>query len=183
MRISRKIRVAEKFIKSIHLLSRRVFVIIVGTFNRICTRQIRSCGLTLQMHKFIFFTDIPVSGNLMEVIMKKKAFFTSRNITFLAVLLALVIVLQIFGGYIKIGPVNFTLTLVPIVLGAVMLGPLAGLILGFAFGLITLINGRRRQRRVHLLSLFAATCPSRRSSALSKRSRRGWLQVTRIGSS
>lgn len=119
----------------------------------------------------------------MEVIMKKKAFFTSRNITFLAVLLALVIVLQIFGGYIKIGPVNFTLTLVPIVLGAVMLGPLAGLILGFAFGLITLINGRRRQRRVHLLSLFAATCPSRRSSALSKRSRRGWLQVTRIGSS
>lgn len=94
----------------------------------------------------------------MEVIMKKKAFFTSRNITFLAVLLALVIVLQIFGGYIKIGPVNFTLTLVPIVLGAVMLGPLAGLILGFAFGLVTLINGRRRQRRVHLLSLFAATC-------------------------
>lgn len=90
--------------------------------------------------------------------MKKKAFFTSRNITFLAVLLALVIVLQIFGGYIKIGPVNFTLTLVPIVLGAVMLGPLAGLILGFAFGLVTLINGRRRQRRVHLLSLFAATC-------------------------
>ena len=77
----------------------------------------------------------------MEVIMKKKAFFTSRNITFLAVLLALVIVLQIFGGYIKIGPVNFTLTLVPIVLGAVMLGPLAGLILGFAFGLVTLING------------------------------------------
>ena len=73
--------------------------------------------------------------------MKKKAFFTSRNITFLAVLLALVIVLQIFGGYIKIGPVNFTLTLVPIVLGAVMLGPLAGLILGFAFGLVTLING------------------------------------------
>ena len=55
VRISRKIRVAEKFIKSIHLLSRRVFVIIVGTFNRICTRQIRSCGLTLQMHKFIFF--------------------------------------------------------------------------------------------------------------------------------
>ena len=58
VRISRKIRVAEKFIKSIHLLSRRVFVIIVGTFNRICTRQIRSCGLTLQMHKFIFFSQI-----------------------------------------------------------------------------------------------------------------------------
>ena len=34
VRISRKIRVAEKFIKSIHLLSRRVFVIIVQDMHK-----------------------------------------------------------------------------------------------------------------------------------------------------
>ena len=73
--------------------------------------------------------------------MKQKAFFTSKNIAFLAVLLALVIVLQIWGGYIKIGPVNFTFTLVPIVLGAIMIGPLAGAFLGFAFGVVALVNG------------------------------------------
>ncbi len=71
----------------------------------------------------------------------KKKFFTSKNIAFLAVLVALIIVLQLWGGYVKIGVVNFSFTLIPIVLGAIMLGPAAGAFLGFAFGLIVLING------------------------------------------
>ena len=53
--------------------------------------------------------------------MEKKRFFTSRNIAFLAVLLALVIVLQLWGSAIPIGATRISLTLVPIVLGAVML--------------------------------------------------------------
>ena len=72
---------------------------------------------------------------------QNKSFFTARNITALAVLLALVIVLQIFASGIKIGAVTISLTLVPIVVGAMVLGPLAGAFLGFAFGLVTLIAG------------------------------------------
>ncbi len=73
--------------------------------------------------------------------MTKKRFFTSRNIAFLAVLLALVIVLQLWGSAIKIGTTSLSLVLIPIVLGAVMIGPLAGAFLGFAFGLVVLIVG------------------------------------------
>ena len=75
--------------------------------------------------------------------MKAKAglFFYSRNIAYLAVLLALVIVLQIWGSGIRIGTVGFSFVLVPIVLGGIMIGPLAGGFLGLAFGIIVLVNG------------------------------------------
>lgn len=54
--------------------------------------------------------------------MERKKFFTSRNIAFLAVLTALVVVLQLWGSYIRIGGTNLSFVLVPIVLGAVMVG-------------------------------------------------------------
>lgn len=72
---------------------------------------------------------------------KRKPFFTAKNIAFLAVLVALVVVLQIWGGYIRIGATSLSFVLVPIVLGAVLLGPLAGAFLGFVFGLVVLIYG------------------------------------------
>lgn len=64
-----------------------------------------------------------------------------RTIVWLAILLAMVVVLQVFASSIPIGFVRISLTLVPIVLGGMILGPLYGGILGFAFGLITLIAG------------------------------------------
>lgn len=74
--------------------------------------------------------------------MKKTAFFTSKNIAFLAVLLALVIVLQIVGTLIgNLGVTAPSLVLIPIVLGAILLGPLAGGILGFVFGLVVVLAG------------------------------------------
>ena len=72
---------------------------------------------------------------------KRKPFFTAKNIAFLAVLVALVVVLQIWGGAIRIGATSLSFVLVPIVLGAVLLGPLAGAFLGFVFGLIVLLYG------------------------------------------
>jgi len=59
----------------------------------------------------------------------------------MGILIALVIVLQTIATGIKIGPVPITLTLVPIVIGSIIYGPLAGGILGFVFGMITLIAG------------------------------------------
>ncbi len=59
----------------------------------------------------------------------------------MAMLLALVVILQTVGASIKIGPVPMTFTLVPIVIGAFLLGPMEGAILGAAFGLVTAIMG------------------------------------------
>ena len=75
--------------------------------------------------------------------MEKKGsnFFSARNISVLAVLVALVVVLQVCGGYFKIGATSLSFVLVPIVLGGILLGPMAGAFLGFIFGFIVLIYG------------------------------------------
>ena len=62
--------------------------------------------------------------------MKNGKYSLSGYITRLAILLALVIVLQIFGSYIRIGTVNLSLVLIPVVLGGMLLGPLAGTVFG-----------------------------------------------------
>ena len=72
--------------------------------------------------------------------MNKGNFFSSKRITYLAILLALVIVLQALGGTINIGAVQLNFTLIPIAVGAILLGPLEGLILGLACGVVVLIQ-------------------------------------------
>ena len=47
-----------------------------------------------------------------------------------ALLIAIVVVLQLVGSFIKFGPVSISLVLVPIVVGAAVYGPAAGAILG-----------------------------------------------------
>ena len=59
----------------------------------------------------------------------------------LAILLALTVVLQFFGSSIRIGATSFSLVLIPIVLGGVLLGPGSGAFLGLVFGAITLWAG------------------------------------------
>lgn len=57
-----------------------------------------------------------------------------------ALLIAIVVVLQLLGQFIKLGPVSITLVLLPIVVGAAVYGPSAGAILGFAFGVVVLLQ-------------------------------------------
>lgn len=59
----------------------------------------------------------------------------------LAILTALVVVLQLVGSFVKIGALPMSFVLVPIVIGACLLGARAGAFLGFVFGLITMIAG------------------------------------------
>lgn len=66
---------------------------------------------------------------------------TIKKLTQLAILTAVVIVFQMLGSFIHIGPTSVSLVLVPIVIGAIVLGPACGAFLGFVFGLITLIAG------------------------------------------
>ncbi len=72
---------------------------------------------------------------------EKNTFFTSKNIAVLGILGAFVVVLQVFGSYFKIGTVQFSFVLVPIVIDAILTGAIGGAILGFLFGIITLIMG------------------------------------------
>ncbi len=66
--------------------------------------------------------------------MKSKS-FSAKQITGIAVLLALVIVLQTFSAAIPLGTL-LNLSLVPIVLGAIMFGPIMGAFLGLACGIV-----------------------------------------------
>ena len=58
-----------------------------------------------------------------------------------ALLTALVVVLQFMGSFIKIGPLPMSFVLVPIVIGAFLLGPKTGAFLGGVFGVITAAMG------------------------------------------
>lgn len=56
----------------------------------------------------------------------------------IAILMAIVVVLQLLGQFIKFGPVSVSLVLLPIVVGAAVYGPVAGAILGATFGVVVL---------------------------------------------
>lgn len=72
--------------------------------------------------------------------MKAKEKVSAKEITGIAVLLALVIVLQTFGGTISIGAVQLNFTLIPIVLGAIVFGAWVGAFLGLACGIVVLVQ-------------------------------------------
>lgn len=64
-----------------------------------------------------------------------------RKITYLAVLTALVVVLMFSSSLLRIGSFSSaSLVLIPIVIGAALLGPLAGAWLGLVFSFIVLIS-------------------------------------------
>ncbi len=73
--------------------------------------------------------------------MKRGKLLSARNIAYFSVLLALVVVLQCCGGFFRIGPTSLSFVLVPIVLGGILLGWIAGGILGLVFGFIVLMYG------------------------------------------
>ncbi len=59
----------------------------------------------------------------------------------MAMLVALVVVLQLVSALLPpVGGVAITLTLVPVVIGAILFGVRGGAVLGFSFGLIVFIN-------------------------------------------
>ena len=63
-----------------------------------------------------------------------------RSMVGIALLVAIVVVLQLLGQFIRFGPVSVSLVLMPIVVGAAVYGPAAGAILGFAFSVVVLLQ-------------------------------------------
>lgn len=70
-----------------------------------------------------------------------KSLSKTQRITLLGLMTALVVVLQLLGSFIHLGLFSISLVLVPIVIGATLLGPLAGGWLGLAFGVTVLLSG------------------------------------------
>ena len=62
------------------------------------------------------------------------------DMVILAMLLALVVVLQAFEGFIKVGPFSPSLVLIPIVIASIIVGAKGGAILGGAFGVVVIIQ-------------------------------------------
>ena len=70
--------------------------------------------------------------------MRRDAHKKILDMVILAMMLALVIVLQIFAGFIKVGPFAPSLVLIPIVVAAILVGPTGGAIIGAAFGVVVI---------------------------------------------
>ncbi len=59
----------------------------------------------------------------------------------MGIFIALVLVIQLLGGAVKVGPISISLVLIPIAVGGILLGPLCGAVLGLTFGVATVIGG------------------------------------------
>ena len=65
----------------------------------------------------------------------------TRYLVELALFIAIVLVMKLTGlSSIPVGPLNMTFTMVPIAVGAMLLGPLAGAVLGGVYGLTSLYD-------------------------------------------
>ncbi len=64
----------------------------------------------------------------------------TEKIVVTAILAAIIVVLQTFASSIKIGPFSITLSLVPIMIGAILYGSAVGAILGAVFGAVVCVS-------------------------------------------
>jgi len=76
-----------------------------------------------------------------EIIMKTTKVLNTRNLVLLALLTAIVVVLQLLGAFIRFGPFSISLVLMPIAVGSALIGAFAGGWLGLVFGLVVLLSG------------------------------------------
>ena len=65
----------------------------------------------------------------------------TRKLVGIALFSAIVVVLQLLGAFIRLGPFSISLVLIPIVVGSAVYGKGAGTWLGFLFGVAVLLSG------------------------------------------
>lgn len=81
-----------------------------------------------------------------------------HKITGIGLLIAISFVLTIIGNNISIGPVAINLSLIPIAIGAIMYGPIAGLIIGMVNGLAVLLAPSTAPFLSHNVFFTIVTC-------------------------
>lgn len=75
----------------------------------------------------------------------KKQLKSPRALAFLGLMLAITIIMSLTPlGFIPLGVISATITHVPTIITGIVLGPVAGLIMGTGFGVISLINAITR---------------------------------------
>lgn len=89
--------------------------------------------------------------------MKSNRFFTARTIAYLAVLIALVVVLQLFASAIPMFGVTLNFSLIPIVLAGIFFGAYGGGLVGLVSGLVTFITTAVMGREPSTAFLFQAS--------------------------
>lgn len=75
------------------------------------------------------------------MIKTKQKRMSTETLVLAAVMTALVIILQFMGTFIRLGPFQCSLVLMPIVVGAALCGTAVSAWLGFVFGMVVLLNG------------------------------------------
>ena len=77
----------------------------------------------------------------MEAVNEKEGMHSARNLVYMAVFAALIILMAFTPlGFIPLPFIKMTIIHIPVVLGTILLGPKMGAGLGFLFGLTSLIN-------------------------------------------
>ena len=79
-------------------------------------------------------------GDSKEELNMESKRFNTRTLTGVALLTAIVVVLQLLGSFIRFGTFSISLVLVPIVVGAALYGAWAGCWLGFVFGIVVVLQ-------------------------------------------
>lgn len=73
--------------------------------------------------------------------MKDKRRVSTYTLVLMSLLTAIVVVLQLLGSFVKFGPFSVSLVLLPISIGAALVGVPAGGLLGLVFGIVVLLSG------------------------------------------
>lgn len=93
-------------------------------------------------------------------------------ITEYAILTALVVVMQLLSNVLSFGPVQFSLSLVPLVVGAILVGPLCSSYLGFVLGIVNLVSSFSNPVLLALMNsspiIYVLTCVGKTVAA-------GWV--------
>ena len=83
-------------------------------------------------------------------------FFSAKNVAILGILIALVIVLQLFASAVPMFGVTLNFSLIPIAFAGILLGAFGGAIVGFVCGLVVFISMAVLGGEVFTATLFQA---------------------------
>ena len=93
------------------------------------------------IYYLLFINELHPKGAVSEVNIMSNTKKQTERLALGALFTALVIILQLIGSAIRLGPFSISLVLVPIVLGAALCGYKIGGFLGLVFGAAVLISG------------------------------------------
>ena len=85
----------------------------------------------------------------------------TKKLVTCGLLIAIIIIMSLTPlGFLKVGPLSITFLTIPVMIGAILLGPAVGALLGLAFGVMSFIGGSSLVLYIKSLNIFltAITC-------------------------